>query len=113
MKVVYIAGPFRAKTGWEIELNVRAAEAVAVKVWGAEMAALCPHANSRHYHGVESDEVFLEGTLEFLRRSDAVLLVKGWEESQGTLAEIKEAERLRIPVFRTLFELVDWNLGRS
>lgn len=99
MKVVYVAGPFRAATAWGIEQNVRAAEVVALRVWLAGAAALCPHANSRHYHGAAADELFIEGTLELLRRCDAIMLLEGWQGSEGSRGEKVEAERLGLPVF--------------
>lgn len=44
--------------------------------------ALCPHTNTRHFDKELPDEVFLAGTLEMLRRSDAILLIPGWTRSQ-------------------------------
>ena len=41
----------------------------------------------------------LAGTLELMRRCDAVVVIPGWEHSTGTKAEIDEAMRLEIPVF--------------
>jgi len=115
MKVVYVAGPFRAATAWEIEQNVRAAEVVALRVWRAGAVALCPHANSRHYHGDAADELFIEGTLELLRRCDAILLVEGWERSTGARGERVEAERLGLPVFTEdrFDQLEQWIKGES
>jgi hypothetical protein len=49
--------------------------------------------------GVATDEVFLEGTMELLRRCDAVVLVPNWRDSAGAQAEVAEAERLGLPVF--------------
>ena len=37
---------------------------------------------------------------------DAVVLTPGWQKSAGTLAEIKYAEELGIPVFKSLQELI-------
>lgn len=99
MKVIYIAGKYRGPTPWTVEQNIRAAEEVAARVWALGMVALCPHANSRHMEGVTTDENFLAGTLELLRRCDAVVLVPGWEKSSGTRAEIEEARHLGKPVF--------------
>jgi nucleoside 2-deoxyribosyltransferase len=99
MRLVYIAGKYRGPNSWAIEQNIRAAEDLAAKVWSHGMAALCPHANSRHMDGVTSDEVFLAGTLELMRRCDAVLLVHNWRDSAGSLAEVDEAKRIGIPVF--------------
>lgn len=99
VKVIYIAGKYRGPNQWAIEQNIRAAEEVAARVWAMGHVALCPHANSRHMEGVASDEVFLAGTLELMRRCDAVLLVPNWRDSEGARAEVAEADRLGIPVF--------------
>ena len=98
MRLVYIAGPYRGPNAWAIEQNIRRAEDVAAQVWRAGLAALCPHANSRHMDGLTSDANFLAGTLEMLRRCDAVLLVEGWQRSTGSCAEVQEAMRLGLPV---------------
>lgn len=99
MRVIYIAGKFRGATPWQVEQNVRAAEAAALEVWRAGCFALCPHTNTRHFDKELPDEVFLAGTLEMLRRSDAILLIPGWTRSQGALAELEEARRLGLAVF--------------
>lgn len=98
MKVIYTAGPYRGPNTWAIEKNIRAAEDVAAQVWAAGHIALCPHANARHMEGVTSDEVMLAGTLELMRRCDAVLLLPTWRRSTGAVAEVQEALRLRMPV---------------
>ena len=60
-KLVYIAGPYRAPTPWQVEQNIRAAMDAAVVVWAAGLYALCPHANTARMEGVTSDESFLAG----------------------------------------------------
>lgn len=99
VKVVYIAGRYRGPTAWDVDQNITAAKAVAARVWAAGFVALCPHTNSAHMEGAATNEQFLAGTLELLRRCDAVVLVPGWESSRGTLAEVAEANRLGLPVF--------------
>lgn len=113
MKVVYIAGKYRGPNAWAVEQNIRAAEEVAARVWAMGLVALCPHANSRHMEGVASDEHFLAGTLELMRRCDAVLCVPNWRDSVGARAEVEEAERLGLPVFGK--ERQEWtnDLGRA
>lgn len=108
MKLIYIAGPFRAKTPWLIEQNIRKAEELALKVWEIGGAALCPHAASRFYQHSCPDPVFLEGTLEMMRRCDAVIVTNGWSQSEGTKLEIQEAGTLGIPVFYDLDSLRTW-----
>jgi nucleoside 2-deoxyribosyltransferase len=100
IRLVYIAGPFRAPTPWQVEQNIRDAEAISVAV--ARMPGLfpvCPHTMGRFLSGAAPDKVWLEGDLEMLRRCDAVLLVPRWYRSSGTRAELVEAHRLGIPVF--------------
>ena len=99
MKVIYIAGKYRGPNAWAIEQNIRAAEEVAARVWAMGMVALCPHANARHMEGVTTDEHMLAGTLELLRRCDAVVLVPGWGLSVGTRGEVDEASVLHMPIF--------------
>jgi nucleoside 2-deoxyribosyltransferase len=99
MKVIYIAGKYRGATPWAVEQNIRAAEDVAARVIQAGMMPLCPHANTRHMESLADDAFMLAGTLELMRRCDAVLLVPNWMDSVGALAEVAEAHRLGIPVF--------------
>lgn len=109
MKVIYIAGSYRGRTPWETRQNIHEAEGLAVAVWVNGMVALCPHTNCAHMDGVASEEIFLEGTLELMRRCDAVLLVHNWEDSEGAKREVEEAKRRGIPIFSTLAKLKEWN----
>lgn len=118
MKVIYIAGKYRGANAWAIEQNIRAAENVAARVWAAGHVALCPHANSRHMDGVASDEHFLAGTMELLRRCDAIVLINDWKNSSGAVAEATEANRLGLPILyawgdETLFAETLHDLGRT
>ena len=108
MTVVYIGGPYSAPSQHQIELNIRAAEALALEVWKLGAVAICPHTMTRFYEGTLPRETWLAGDLELLRRSDALVLVKGWEESVGTRAEVEYAARLRIPIFERLEWLDRW-----
>lgn len=99
MKVVYVAGPFRGPNSWVIENNIRRAESLALDVWRAGAAALCPHANTRFFQGAAPDEVWLDGDLEMLRRCDAILMTKDWQRSSGATKEHEVAVAVSIPVF--------------
>jgi hypothetical protein len=61
-------------------------------------AVLCPHANTA-FMDFGCDEVFLDGDLEILRRCDLVVVAPGWESSEGTRAEIREAHNELKPVY--------------
>lgn len=106
--VVYVAGPFRGKDSWEVEQNIRRAEALALDVWRLGCACICPHANTRFYQGAADDDVWLTGDLAIIARCDAVLLTPDWERSVGARAERDYAEQLGLPVFDSLEALQAW-----
>lgn len=108
MKVVYIAGPFRAPTHWGVVANVRRAERWALELWRMGFAVICTHLNSANFEGACPDRTFLDGDLELLSRCDAVFLVPGWQESSGSMVESERAERLGIPCFVTVLGLREW-----
>lgn len=106
MRLVYVAGPFRDSSAWEVENNIRRAEFWSLAVWRNGAAAICPHANTRYFDGVEgvSAREFLDGTLSMLAVCDAMLVVTDrgkHAQSSGTLAEIQYAKDWRIPTFYT------------
>lgn len=106
-KIVYIAGPLNG----DVEENVKKAVEVSDMLARLRVGYFCPH-----FYGVEHfalgipEEYWIEYGLEMLRRSDAVLLLPGWEDSKGTLAEVEEAVRKGIPVFGTedIVRLMDY-----
>jgi len=102
MKRVYIAGPFRAKTAWGVEQNIRRAEESGMAVFQLGHSAFIPHANTRFFDGTLTDQFWLDATAAWLPVSDAVLLVKGYEVSAGTKSEISIARDLGVPVFTSI-----------
>jgi hypothetical protein len=108
MKVVYLVGPYRAGTEYDVHRNIQAAEKMALEVWRIGACCICPHKNTAYLGGSLPDSVWLEGDLELLRRSDAILLTLGWSKSPGCLAEFHEAEQCGIRIFYTLGDLGGW-----
>ena len=108
MKVVYIAGPFRGKSSWDIEQNIRRAEELALEVWRAGAACICPHTNTRFFQNAAPDEVWLDGDIAIMLRCDALLLTDDWERSSGARAEVACAEQANLPFFKTLEQLKAW-----
>lgn len=94
---MYIAGPFRAPTAWGMAENVRAAERVGLAVARLGAMPLIPHANTAHFHGEGEDQLWVDGTLELLRRCDAAVFIPGWPKSSGSRGEWEEARRIGMP----------------
>ena len=90
--LVYIAGPYRDPRGTAyVEDNIRAAEAVARQLWACGLAVICPHTNTRHFDGVCPDDWFLKGDLTMLARCDTIVMLPGWEKSDGAKDELSYA----------------------
>lgn len=104
MKLIYIAGPYRANCEYEVKRNIDEAEKAALWVWGHGGAAICPHKNTAFLGGALGieDKTWLVGDLEILKRCDAVYAMAGWRRSQGATAEVEFARRQGIPVFEQL-----------
>lgn len=99
MKLIYIAGPFRGKTQWEIHNNTHIAETAAYDIWHCKgYVPITPHLLGRNFYGSHDEDIVMEGLLELLSRCDGVYLLPGWQKSEGTLAEKALAEKLGIPV---------------
>ena len=97
--LVYIAGPYRAPTTWEIQKNIHNARLWGVVVARAGAYPMIPHSNTAHFDGaVEGDDFWLNGTLEMMRRCDGVLLIDGWTRSSGACEEQRQAAALGIPL---------------
>lgn len=108
MKVVYVAGPFRGSDSWQVENNIRSAENAAFLVACLGAMPMCPHTMTRYFDGTLTDSFWLDGTMELLRRCDAIYMTGDWENSSGSVAEKAEAERLGLPVLLSQQELALW-----
>ena len=89
--IIYIAGPFRGATPWDVERNVRIAEEASLEVARAGHVPLCPHTMYRHFDKSLPDAFWLDATLALLTRCDAILMVGAWRDSKGAVAELRAA----------------------
>lgn len=87
MRLVYIAGPYRAKTPFQIQRNIRDAAEVALKYWKLGYAVITPHMNTALLDGEAPDEVWLAGDIEMLARCDGIVMMPRWRESRGATDE--------------------------
>lgn len=102
MKIAYIAGPFRGPTPWDVECNIRRAEALALRVARCGVFPMCPHTNTRFFDkasGTE-DSLWLNGDLLLLERAaDCIVLTADYARSSGARAELNLAVELGLRVF--------------
>lgn len=98
MKVAFISGSYRAGTIYHTKCNIAKAEKVAIKYWRKGYAVICPHKNSALFDGLCDDQVWLDGDIEFLKRSDIIVMCQGWEKSKGSIAEHLFALENRIEI---------------
>ncbi len=109
-RVVYIAGPFRARTSWEVEQRVRKAEEMSVLLWQAGVINLCPHTMGRFTNG-SFDENILAGMLELASRCDGIVMLPNWFNSVGSQAEHALMEKLDKKIFYSpvnLATVIEW-----
>lgn len=111
---IYIAGPLNPhKGGGAIEYlrNCnRMIEAARILIKNG-YAPFCPAVDAAYFIGGMDDETptaeeIKSYSASWIRGCDAMLLMPGWAESGGTLAEIEIAERLNIPVFKSVVALL-------
>jgi hypothetical protein len=98
-KLIYVAGPFRGRNQFEIEKNIRKAEEAGLDVAILGGVPVIPHSMYRYYQNTLPDAVWTMSTMELFRRCDALLLIEGWRNSVGSVAEREEAIRLNVPIF--------------
>lgn len=127
---VYIIGPYRASTPWDVERNIRAAEEAAYSVaaiGGTSHLTLakvlvypvCPHSMYRYFDKTGEDAYWLSATTDLLKRCRAALTINGWMSSTGALAEVEMAQLKEIPVFHLkndnsgLLHLIHWALEEA
>jgi Domain of unknown function (DUF4406) len=108
MTVVYIAGPFRDGTAWGIEQHIRKAEGLAYQVAQLGAMPMCPHTNTRFFHGTLTEQFWLDGTIELMSRCDAVVLTDDWHLSIGARGEVTRAHQLNLPVLESIDALRVW-----
>lgn len=106
--VIYIAGPFRGSSSWDVWRHIMDAMTVALEVWRLGAVAICPHGNTFCFDKALDDAVWMAGSLELLQRCDGVLLLPTWGESTGSSEERATALELGIPVLHSLTELKVW-----
>ena len=111
MKRIYVAGKYSADNVLDVLQNIGRGEACCAELFRLGYAPFCPWHDKQYcmtlYNSKLTVEQFYNYSIAWLEVSDAVLLVDGWEDSKGTLAEIDIAKKLGIPIFKNIVELLN------
>ena len=119
IKRVYVAGLLTPRgyhsTSPAIDylINVREMVKWGLKVWEAGFVPFVPAFDWLFWMVMEEGQHITEPMIkryskDWLEVCDALMCTPGWQQSTGTLAEIKFAEEHGIPVFKTLEELIKY-----
>lgn len=98
---VYIAGPYTAATIEERNANIDRAREVMADLMRMGHTPFCPHtmtAGMEETHPEFSHGDYMRLDIDWLRLCDAVVLLDGWDMSEGALIEYEKAQALSIPI---------------
>jgi len=109
MRVVYVAGRYRAKTIFGVVINILRARWVAIKLWKWGYAVICPHMNTALFPHEKSGRFsedgieYIKGDLEIIDRlredHDLMVLLPKWQKSEGTKSELDRARNISLKVY--------------
>lgn len=91
-KVVYVSGPITAGSAWEVEQNVRAAEAASAELFRRGVTNICVHSQGRFMDGLLEHGQWMAHDFAILDRCDGLLVcVENFAHSKGTVMEVNRA----------------------
>ena len=103
MKRVYLAGKYSDNNVLDVLRNIGRGEYYASKLFMNGFAPFCPWHDKdyvlRNWDKELTVTMFYDYSMAWLDVSDCVVVLSGYESSKGTLAEIKRAQELEIPVY--------------
>jgi len=94
MKRVFIAGPFRGKTPYDVHRNVIEAESFILPIAQIGACPVCPHTMTQHFDHTMTDDFWLEATSCLLEACDALIATDRWYESDGAMNEVEKMQRM-------------------
>jgi hypothetical protein len=114
MKICYIAGPYTPhgdpeEAYLEVERNIARAREAAARLAQNGVGFFCPHLNSAHMEVMAPNtnhDFWMAIDFRILAVCDGLLLLPGWQSSQGSKQELEEAKRLGLPVFGSVSDVL-------
>ena len=101
---VYIAGPYTSDSAISVFENMRNGIRASLKILLAGHAPFCPWLHYQFFLFLRDKEkisydAIRNYSIAWLDVSDAMIVLEGWENSKGTLAEIDRARELGIIIY--------------
>lgn len=92
--MVYLAGPYSG----DVEAHIASARRVAVRVAALGHLPVTPHLNTPvGFEELQPYEFWIAAYLKLLGRCDAILMLPGWERSNGARQERQHAMAIGLP----------------
>jgi hypothetical protein len=111
MKRIYVAGAYSANNVITVLDNMRKGMRLSTEVMLAGFAPFSPWLDYHFQLMLRGDEKltvkqYYEYSKAWLEVSDGMILVPGYENSVGTMGEIELANKIDIPIFFTLEQMI-------
>ena len=111
MPRVYVAGAYSHKDTVVVFKNMRKGMRMSTELMLNYFAPFCPWLDYQFVLQLRGKEElyvedFYEYSIEWLKASEVMFLVEGWEGSKGTIDEIKVAKENCIPIFESMEKLI-------
>ena len=100
---IYVAGPYSADNIIGVLDNIRKGIKYCAGLLAYGYTPFCPWTDFQlaltEQGGMIKKEDYQRNSMEWLKVSDIMIMLPGWESSRGTIRERIEAERIGIPVY--------------
>lgn len=110
MKKVYVAGPYSSDNVIDVLKNIGRGQKACAVLFRNGFAPWCPWHDKTYVMDMPdfdyTVEQFYEFSIEWLKVCDYMVVLPGYKNSKGTLAEIEVAKENNIPVYYDLYKFV-------
>ena len=109
MRIAYVSGPYRANDIEGVQDNIYKARKIAIELWKAGYAVICPHTNTANFPGGAGEEK--HGTIEYIKGDyeiisimrpnyDCIVMMPDWRTSEGARKELTAAINRGLIVYK-------------
>jgi hypothetical protein len=108
---LYVAGPIQGADLLHSLSNIDHGQLFTARLFQlgfAPFPVFCDASFIQRVRPVPAIKDVYEYSLAWLRGADAMIVMDGWEKSNGCKAELAEATRLAVPVFFDIADLCAW-----